>query len=428
MIFKVDFEKAYDSVSWKFLDHMLTSLGFGVKWRNWIQECLKSARSSILVNGCPSPAFLIKRGLRQGNPLSPFLFIIIMEGLHLALKDAVLSGLLRGTKVFYLASGFKINIAKSNVYGIRVSLDDIFYMARATGCASGNCHHGRPLCCPLKGGSGDRKKMAWVKWGNVMASLDKGGLGVGSLKAFNLALLHEWRWRLVNNSDVLWAYVIKDIHGTDAGMDGKGCKTKGNVSLSNQHDSWQWSINPDGIFTVNATRNHIDDCLFPSLSPSTRWSKFFPLKEIPTITCPSCNAGVESNDHIFFGCDTATWVEDWRASKESKDRVYVITATTLWMLWRYRNGVTFNSHPMRKCDIFDNIRLDAFMLDPSLKKEDDDEPCQDRNIRILNLYLIIFSSLETTNGLRAGDNFNSVISLSWCIWWSDGETRWRRLL
>ena len=99
LIFKVDFEKAFDSVSWKFLDHMLLSLGFGIKWRSWIQACLKSAKSSVLINGSPSSEFSIKRGLRQGDPLSPFLFIIIMEGLHLALKDAVQSCLVRGTKV-----------------------------------------------------------------------------------------------------------------------------------------------------------------------------------------------------------------------------------------------------------------------------------------------------------------------------------------
>ncbi|GJT70268.1 hypothetical protein Tco_1029554 [Tanacetum coccineum] len=158
----------------------------------------------------------------------------------------------------------------------------------------------------------------------------------------------------------------------------------GNVSLSNQPDSWHWSINPDGIFMVNAKRNQIDDCLLPSLP--NRLNLSIRGLEIPIITYPSCNAGVESNDHIFFGCDTATvlwrlirvwvdvsmtmfsscsewfqWVKDCRASKVSKDRVYVITATTLWMLWRYQNGVTFNSHPMRNCDIFDNIRLFSWL-------------------------------------------------------------------
>nr|GEW02579.1 reverse transcriptase domain, reverse transcriptase zinc-binding domain protein [Tanacetum cinerariifolium] len=280
--------------------------------------------------------------------------------------------------------------------------------------------------------------MAWVKWSHVMASLDKGGLGVGSLKAFNLALLQKWRWRLVNNPDVLWACVIKAIHGVDAGIDGKGCKSKGmwekimglysqlhvrnvipistllhkvgcgssirqrfgsrneeallsmvakirNVSLSNQPDSWHWNINLDGIFLVNATRNHIDDCLLPSLCPSSRWSKFLPRKRFLLLHALLALREWNLSDHIFFGCDTAIgiwrlirvwidvsmpsfsscsewfqWIEDWRATKDSKDRMYVITASTLWMLWRYRNSVTFNSHPMRKCDIFDNIRLCSF--------------------------------------------------------------------
>ncbi|GJV79572.1 putative RNA-directed DNA polymerase, eukaryota, reverse transcriptase zinc-binding domain protein, partial [Tanacetum coccineum] len=98
MIFKVDFEKAYDSVNWKYLDYILEQFGFGLKWRGWIQECFQSARTSILVNGSPTSEFSIKRGLRQGNPLSLYLFILIMEGLHIAIKDAVQASLIRGVK------------------------------------------------------------------------------------------------------------------------------------------------------------------------------------------------------------------------------------------------------------------------------------------------------------------------------------------
>ena len=47
----------------------------------------------------------------------------------------------------------------------------------------------------------DTKKLTWIKWENVLAYFDKGGFGIGSLKAFNLALLYKWRWRFVNNSD-----------------------------------------------------------------------------------------------------------------------------------------------------------------------------------------------------------------------------------
>ncbi|GJT29755.1 putative RNA-directed DNA polymerase, eukaryota, reverse transcriptase zinc-binding domain protein [Tanacetum coccineum] len=98
LIFKVDFEKAFDSVSWRYLDFMLYSHGFGVKWRSWIRECLVSSITSILVNGSPTSEFSIKRSLRQGDPLSLFMFILVMEGLHVALSDAVQSGLIYGVK------------------------------------------------------------------------------------------------------------------------------------------------------------------------------------------------------------------------------------------------------------------------------------------------------------------------------------------
>lgn len=107
MLIKVDFEKAFDTISWKFLDHILSSLGFGNKWRRWINVCLKSARVSVLVNGSPTSEFSIKRGLRQGDPLSPFLFIIIMEGLHIALQNAVSSGLIQGASI--RDSGYNIS-------------------------------------------------------------------------------------------------------------------------------------------------------------------------------------------------------------------------------------------------------------------------------------------------------------------------------
>nr|GEW37351.1 cysteine-rich receptor-like protein kinase [Tanacetum cinerariifolium] len=96
MLFKVDFEKAFDSVSWKYLDYMLHKLGFGSRWRTWINNCLMSARTSILINGSPTSEFSLKRGLRQGDSLSPFLFIIVMEGLNMALNDGIASNMFHG--------------------------------------------------------------------------------------------------------------------------------------------------------------------------------------------------------------------------------------------------------------------------------------------------------------------------------------------
>nr|GEV69915.1 cysteine-rich receptor-like protein kinase [Tanacetum cinerariifolium] len=99
MLFKVDFEKAFDSVSWKFLDHVMEKLGFSVNWRCWIKVGLISSRAYILVNGSPTSEFSLKRGLRQGDPLSPFLFIIVMEGIHITLKDGLAANMFRGVMI-----------------------------------------------------------------------------------------------------------------------------------------------------------------------------------------------------------------------------------------------------------------------------------------------------------------------------------------
>jgi len=78
---KIDYEKAYDSVSWAFLFEMLQRLGFHTKWILWIRGCLESATVSILVNGSPTSKFKVSRGLRQGDLLAHFLFIVVAEGL-----------------------------------------------------------------------------------------------------------------------------------------------------------------------------------------------------------------------------------------------------------------------------------------------------------------------------------------------------------
>jgi hypothetical protein len=80
LIFKVDFEKTYDSVSWSYLDYMLVRFGFGVKWRSWIRACVFRGNLSVLVNGSPTEEINIQRGLKQGDPLAPFLFLLVVEG------------------------------------------------------------------------------------------------------------------------------------------------------------------------------------------------------------------------------------------------------------------------------------------------------------------------------------------------------------
>lgn len=88
MFFKVDFEKALDSLNWLFLDSIMAQMGFSFKWRKLIKRCLENAFGSVLVNGSPTLEFPIKKGLRQGDHLSHFLFILAVEALNVTLLDA----------------------------------------------------------------------------------------------------------------------------------------------------------------------------------------------------------------------------------------------------------------------------------------------------------------------------------------------------
>ncbi|GJW47992.1 RNA-directed DNA polymerase, eukaryota [Tanacetum coccineum] len=99
LIFKVDFEKAYDSINWAFLSNMMRRMGFGERWCKWIESCLKSSSMSILVNGSPTDEFMLERGVRQADPLSPFLFILAAEGLNALVSEAVDKSIFRGVLV-----------------------------------------------------------------------------------------------------------------------------------------------------------------------------------------------------------------------------------------------------------------------------------------------------------------------------------------
>ncbi|GKB15937.1 putative RNA-directed DNA polymerase [Tanacetum coccineum] len=170
MFLKVDFEKAFDSLNWSFLFCVLEQMGFSSKWRTWIHSCLDSVFASVLVNGSPTKEFKIQRGLRQGDPLSPFLFILAIEALNVALLEATNKNIFCGIKVgkdkihishlqfaddalimgewsrdnaknlsriltcFHLAFGLKVNFNKSKLFGVGISTVDLHSLASFIGC------------------------------------------------------------------------------------------------------------------------------------------------------------------------------------------------------------------------------------------------------------------------------------------------------
>nr|GEX36818.1 RNA-directed DNA polymerase, eukaryota, reverse transcriptase zinc-binding domain protein [Tanacetum cinerariifolium] len=255
------------------------------------------------------------------------------------------------------------------------------------------------------------KKLSSVKWSNTLASFDKGGLGVGSLSAFNKALLLKWRWRLFNFPNSLWIqYMLITMGRSKTEFDNLIIDIS-NMEIDDlvESDTCVWSLSNDDSFSMNSVRKHIDEHSLPFLFPCIRWYKMIPKKvnvfmwrmlldrlpnrlnlsshglDIDSISCMVCNGHVESNDHIFFTYDTAvaiwnlvrSWIDlplsnflsyedwtnrfdSWHVSKDKKSRMYSIFAATYWTLWHFRNNITFNSHSMRKCDIFDFIRNVSF--------------------------------------------------------------------
>ncbi|GKC22787.1 putative reverse transcriptase domain, reverse transcriptase zinc-binding domain protein [Tanacetum coccineum] len=87
--FKVDIQKAYDTVDWGFLKATLMGFGFHPRLIHWIMECVSTTSFSLSINGAIHGYFKGKRGLRQGDPMSPYLFALIMEVLALILRRRV---------------------------------------------------------------------------------------------------------------------------------------------------------------------------------------------------------------------------------------------------------------------------------------------------------------------------------------------------
>ncbi|XP_016168270.1 uncharacterized protein LOC107610782 [Arachis ipaensis] len=67
-------------------------MGFGRRWRGWVMECVSTCSMSVLINGSPSKPFKMERGLRQGDPLSPFPFVLVVDVLHRMIGEAVRNG------------------------------------------------------------------------------------------------------------------------------------------------------------------------------------------------------------------------------------------------------------------------------------------------------------------------------------------------
>ncbi|XP_024640828.1 uncharacterized protein [Medicago truncatula] len=284
LLFKVDFEKAYDSVDWGYLDEVMGSMSFPTVWRKWIRECVGTATASVLVNGSPTDEFSLERGLRQGDPLSPFLFLLAAEGLNVLMKALVDTDLFTGYRVgrensvvvshlqfaddtllignkswanvralraglvlFEAMSGLKVNFHKSSLVGVNIYDSWLSEAASVLGCKVGKIPFlylglsigGDPrrllfwepvvdrIKSRLSGGE-EKRKISWVRWDSLSMRKEYGGLGVKRLREFNIALLGKLCWRLLLERDALWRKVLVARYGVEDGSledGGRSCSS-----------------------------------------------------------------------------------------------------------------------------------------------------------------------------------------------------------
>nr|GEW75572.1 RNA-directed DNA polymerase, eukaryota, reverse transcriptase zinc-binding domain protein [Tanacetum cinerariifolium] len=166
--FKVDFEKAYDSVRWDFLDDVLKKFGFCNKWCNWIQCCLKSSRGSILVNESPTEEFqflkrVIDAGLFKGVQLNKeiclsHLFYVDDTVFVGQLSDGNINTLMHVLDCFHYVSGLKINMSKSKIMWLYVDDTIVHQAASKLGCLVLNSHF---LYLGTKVGGAMSRVQAW---------------------------------------------------------------------------------------------------------------------------------------------------------------------------------------------------------------------------------------------------------------------------
>ncbi|GJU10075.1 transposon TX1 [Tanacetum coccineum] len=351
---------AYDSINWRFLMGIMKKMGFGAKWCKWVESCLRSSTMSILVNESPTEEFSLERGVRQGDLLSPFLFILAAEGLNVIVNEAVQNG---------------------------VNDREIGDMARLMRCGVGEfpfTYLGMPIGENMRRG----KKIQWVKWDMLLASHGDGGLNIGSLQAKNWALLGKcgglggvrgvggdlkrgWVWReIIKIGEELGELgidfptsFVADIGERREGWQTKEDRWKTCGNGNGIGDTWRWTLQEDGKFTVNALTKMVEERMIPVRVELDKRDI-----DLDSILCPRCDSVVETCEHSLVLCNFAmsVWERVYRWWKVGDVNAFSIGelfasngnvdipkhATRLWQVVRWTSGSDIECAAASAADVF----------------------------------------------------------------------------
>ncbi|KAK4384178.1 putative ribonuclease H protein [Sesamum angolense] len=251
---KVDLRKAYDTVEWDFLIAALKLFGFPDLFIGWIEECVTTPMFSVCINGNPQGFFKGARGLRQGDPMSPFLFVLVMEVLQLMMQQLIdqnegfsyhwrckelglfqlcfaddlllfckadvasVQVFRRGLDEFAKLSGLHANPQKSQLIISRSAQDERDHLIAALQFQEGHL--------PLRGHprSGETDALFLVErkldrgypkvaWSSVCRPIEEGGLGIRDILALNKALMCRHIWNVIqDNQSSIWVRWIAHTH------------------------------------------------------------------------------------------------------------------------------------------------------------------------------------------------------------------------
>ncbi|KAF5808150.1 putative RNA-directed DNA polymerase [Helianthus annuus] len=456
-IFKVDIEKAYDSLNWGFMEDIMDQMKFPLLYRRWVMATVINARASVLVNGSPTQEFACGRGLRQGDPLSPFLFIIAMEALTGVMKKACNIGLYEGIRFvnngevlshflyaddvifvgnwegasvhnlrrilrcFFLASGLRVNLSKSSVFGINVDNNRIQGLANTLGCRVGSF--------PFKHlGLQVGANMNLIKNWQPVVDVFRKRLAIWKANTLSFGGRLTLIKSVLNALPTYYFSLYRAPSGVIDQLErlrreflwgitpekGKMCWTLtselGAAVLGNGEDRWSWSLEESGMFSVKSLKNSIQAARFTDLGNEFEWNNWIPIKvnflawrlsldRVPTlvalarrnvivgeIRCKICGLYDEDVDHLFVGCELAQkvwdlvskwckisgiygfgikdilgWHKQVRGCKKWRKLIYGIMQIALWVVWRSRNDLVFDGKEVKVDQIMNEIKQLGFL-------------------------------------------------------------------